>query len=536
MVHLNVSRRNFVGGLGAAVLGQYALPLFGQSSLMTHDSLDGVDCGVASGEPTADAVILWTRIPPVARSRSGYTEFEWEIATNESFNHDVIVQSGVGSTHVGRDWTVKLSVKNLQPDTFYWYRFRTSNGWSSVVGRTRTLPPADGNLARTVHFAFISCQDFSLGFYNVFQQMATDKLDFVVHLGDAIYAEGHEIYQRGAVRSDLIANGNAESLSDYRAKYLLYLSDRNWREVRRLFPLFVIHDDHELWNNYPYSARSQHARVAGALQAYSEYSPNTIGLDEYKSLSTWRSIRLGNTAELFALDLRSSSDGAPCNRVVGSWGCSDTWSEARSMLGQTQKSWLKDGLGASKARWKVLLNEVMMMPFRLQATSWLTQEVLWAILGNSANTFRDVIISGDSWDGYPAERQHLTEFIYQNNIQGVISLAGDIHNYYAGSLHVDPFDVTSPIVGHEIVGASVSSNGIGDLVGSAVGNLVYQLIRSSNPQLGFIDLTYHGYTRVSLSPSRVVSEFIAVDTIKKREARSFKLATTAVQNNELVFL
>lgn len=531
MVDMNVSRRNFVSGVGASVLAQYAMPLFAQSSKMTHGSLDGIDCGVASGEPTADSVILWTRIPPVARSGGSYTEFEWEISTSAEFTSESLIQSGVGQTSAGRDWTVKIPVKNLRPYTYYWYRFRNASGWSSVIGRTKTLPLPDAEIKDTIRFAFVSCQDFTLGFYNVFEQLAKDQLDFVIHLGDAIYAEGHELYQRGAVRSDLIGNGNAESLSEYRAKYLLYLSDRYWREVRRLFPLFVIHDDHELWNNYPNNAETQYARVSGAMQAYQEYSPNSIGLDKFATKPTWRSIQIGNLAELFAMDLRSARNDTPCGASMTTWGCGDTWSSGRSMLGKTQKYWLLNGLGASKARWKILLNEVMMMPFRLQATAWFTQDLLSLILGDGANTYRDFLISGDSWDGFPVERQQITQFIYDHQIQGVISLAGDVHNYYAGSLHLDPFDVTSPVVGHEIVGASVSSNGITDLVGETVGNMIFSMLRSNNLQMQFIDLTYHGYTRVSLSPNRAVSEFIAVDTIKTPRAKAFRVGATLLDGD-----
>ena len=56
-----------------------------------------------------------------------------------------------------------------------------------------------------MHFAFWSCQDFTHGFYNAHDVLADEDLDFVVCLGDYIYAETEE---RGAtaVRADRIGS------------------------------------------------------------------------------------------------------------------------------------------------------------------------------------------------------------------------------------------------------------------------------------------------------------------------------------------
>src|SRR4051812_4575363 len=91
--------------------------------------------GVASGDPLADRVILWTRItlnPPIDP-----VSVNWQIATDTSFTN--IINSGTVSTDSTKDYTVKADVTGLQQNTWYYYRFLYDT-LKSVTGRTRTLP------------------------------------------------------------------------------------------------------------------------------------------------------------------------------------------------------------------------------------------------------------------------------------------------------------------------------------------------------------------------------------------------------------
>ena len=124
-----------------------------------------------------------------------------------------------------------------KPHEQYYYRFatRTTDG---PVGRFRTALPADSH--QPVRFAFWSCQDYTHGFYNAHDVLAHEDLDFVVCLGDYIYAESYHVAGRrtGCATTGSAARARTPSivreaitLDDYRAKYTLYRSDPALRSV-----------------------------------------------------------------------------------------------------------------------------------------------------------------------------------------------------------------------------------------------------------------------------------------------------------------
>ena len=121
------------------------------------------DCGVASGAPTPQSVIIWTRLSSaVAAQVTGTQSVSYEMATSADFEVSSMVASGLTTTSALLDFTVRVTVENLQPNTRYFYRFLTENGYRSVVGRTSTLPSANA-LPGTLKFATISCQNYESG-------------------------------------------------------------------------------------------------------------------------------------------------------------------------------------------------------------------------------------------------------------------------------------------------------------------------------------------------------------------------------------
>ena len=104
-------------------------------------------------------------------------------------------------TRPGIDHTVKTRIGGLRADERYYYRFET-RGAESRVGRFQTALPADSE--QPVRFAFFSCQEYAHGFYNAHAAMAKEDLDFVVCLGDYIYAEVYTSTKEGnGVRGDV---------------------------------------------------------------------------------------------------------------------------------------------------------------------------------------------------------------------------------------------------------------------------------------------------------------------------------------------
>jgi alkaline phosphatase D len=144
--------------------------------------------GVASGDPTADSVILWTRRPFPG---GGTRRLTLEVAEDQAFRRVVAKASAPVSAE--SDWTTRVLVGHLKPARVYWYRFTDGEGNGSRVGRTITAPLASD--PRPVKFAFVSCQSLNEGKLNGYRRMIfederaapADQLGFVLHLGDFIY-------------------------------------------------------------------------------------------------------------------------------------------------------------------------------------------------------------------------------------------------------------------------------------------------------------------------------------------------------------
>ena len=68
--------------------------------------------GVASGDPSNDGFIIWTRVSPEP-NQTNLISGTWKIATDSSMQQ--MVKSGVFSTDSGIDYTVKIRIDGLQP-------------------------------------------------------------------------------------------------------------------------------------------------------------------------------------------------------------------------------------------------------------------------------------------------------------------------------------------------------------------------------------------------------------------------------------
>jgi len=117
-----------------------------------------------------------------------------------------------------------------------------------------------------------------------------------------------------------------------------------------------------------------------------------------------------------------------------------------TMLGKAQKAWWKATMKGSDATWKLWGNEVTLMRLRIKAAA--------------PSLPADLLISGDSWDGYPTERAELMTYLKDQSIKNVVALSGDIHASFAGII-MDDFDAATPApVACELVAAGISSNSL----------------------------------------------------------------------------
>ena len=239
--------------------------------------------GVASGDPYADSVILWTRISP-ADGFVGSQNVQWEIASSADFAPGSIKGSGSFTTSSARDWTVKVEAAGLRADTTYFYRFRAGDGVSSV-GQTKTLPVGSD----PVRLAIFSCANFPAAQqFDAYARAAAiqsaNPYDAWLQVGDYIYEYGPGGYgsaEDAAGSRGFLPNREILSLDDYRERYAQYHTDPGLQALRAAAPL-IARDDHETANDSWKGGAENHqsategdwiARRDAALKAYHEWLP-----------------------------------------------------------------------------------------------------------------------------------------------------------------------------------------------------------------------------------------------------------------------
>lgn len=507
---------------------------------------------VASGDPKPNGIVLWTRIDPNQRGGVTPTQVAWQIARTADFAPGSIVVAGVAELDPYRDFTVKLPISNaaLQPFTGYFYRF-VYNQVASRTGQFKTLP-ALGSALPQLRLSYIVCQDYGSGYYTALAHLAQEQVDYVVHLGDYIYETiSSKSFQNGAVRTvPPFPSGSTTlpvNVDDYRHLYQVYRSDPNQQAVHERFAYIQIWDDHEFANDchgdfHPdnntapnTAATPQPTLRQAANQAWSEYGLADIVFDPSKdwenSIQLYRTFSFGTLAELIVTDERLYRDGPPCGsgqygQRYFSFGCDETGSGNRSMLGLTQQAWFLNQLQTTKATWKLWANEVMLMQLK----------------------FGPLFVSLDQWDGYQHERNLILNTVKHGNIKNFIALTGDLHTFLAGYLKTSFSNPFEHNIGIELMVGSLTSSNFTEVIQSAVDpddapvpakmmgvppDLIEPIIRSANPWIHYWNSSTHGYAVLTLTPQQLVCEFKAVSTIRQPTADLFPLKTFTVPVNQV---
>jgi alkaline phosphatase D len=278
---MNLSRRDFL--LQAALLGFGLATTKGAASqqpLLVREDRNLYPQGVASGDPTTDSVILWTRRPVVSGSMA--SKLTVQLSIDPDFKK--IISGGTNKISAEADWTCRFLVTGLKPNQVYWYRFVDEHGFASRVGRTITAPGE--NSSAPVRFTFVSCQSPNESALNAYRRMIyedearpeKEQLNFVLHLGDFIYevtwyAEDNPNGNRGRQIKNLYKFPNGRkvgdfhipvSLEDYRTLYRAYLEDPDLQDARARWPFVGVWDNHEFaWAGY----QSQYIAGGGVNEA-----------------------------------------------------------------------------------------------------------------------------------------------------------------------------------------------------------------------------------------------------------------------------
>lgn len=508
-----LNRRHFLASAGAsaAILGIGARASgLGPASLFT--------LGVASGEPSPDGMILWTRLAPEPLQADGGMQpkpvpVRWEVATDEHFTR----LAASGTVRATPDWghSVHVEVTGLQPARPYWYRF-IANGETSPVGRTRTAP-AKGAAVDRLRLCFGSCQKYEAGFYAGWRHIVAEEPDLILFLGDYIY-EG-DPNPKEAVR--LHQNPEPRDLAGYRIRYATYKSDPLLQSAHHAAPWVVTWDDHEVANDYADALDEKNSdpatflkRRAAAYQAYYEHLPLRASMRPRGPDATlYRTLDWGRLAQFQIVDDRQYRGPRACqppglieaHRPYESLvaPCPDLMDPSRTMLGARQEAWLMEKLGDTRAQWNLLAQQTLMHQ---------------ALRGDPAHP-EGLRVPADNWSGYPAARDRIVRRWAEARTNNPIALGGDIHAFVAADLtHPDRPD--GPPVAAEFVGGSITS---------LYHDANYQALARING-LTFAENEVRGYGRVDLTPRGADVAFRGLTDARREDSGIADLARFTVED------
>lgn len=455
--------------------------------------------GVASGDPLADRVVIWTRFTPAGRASSpAVIGLRWEMARDTAFAD--IVASGEAEAAEDHDYTANVDVAGLEPATRYHYRFTAPSGEVSPPGRTRTAPEPDAKVP-SLRIGVASCAAWANGYFNAYRNLAARDLDLIVHVGDYIYEGSHRAGRpvRPVPRPDPVFR-----LDDYRRRYALYRTDPDVQALHARHPIAAVWDDHEISSGAWRDGASGHAprrhgpwseRRRAAVSAYFDWMPMRAP-EQTEPDRIYRALGWGALADLFLIDTRLVGRDQPAGdgSIRIRPGRHD-----RALLGEAQRQWLAAAVHERRPHWRIVANQVMMAP---------------------AGVLAGRIINPDQWDGYPDERRWLYDLFgttddgtgpgSQGGGGNVVVLSGDLHSSWVADLPIGAEFLTPSVTARSFAGSL--------LPWPRLAPLAARIFLRQNHHLRMVDLRRHGYVVVDLDAERAHADFWHVETIHRRSA------------------
>ncbi|KAL4894754.1 PhoD-like phosphatase-domain-containing protein [Aspergillus ambiguus] len=517
--------------------------------------------GVASGDPYANSVILWTRVAPTMEhdnsnvtvsGTAGYYNHDTEPFVKASA-HPICVEyrvfadekktqvadSGRAYTSSDIDYTVKIEADGLEPYTTYWYQFRVCDSdVVSPLGRTKTAPAAEDDVAE-IKLAVYSCSMYPTGYFNAYGNVVRkDSVDYVIHLGDYIYE-----YENGVVGKDdraVVPQREIYSLYDYRTRIGQYRTDLDLAASHQNFPWIAVWDDHEIANNAYRDGFSglnnteesflndspeisSEQRKMNAVRAYFEWMPlRQVDMDD--GLRIWRNFQMGSLFDLIMLDTRhydrSITDLVPLTPLGWNMDYIERIHDdaGRTLMGARQESWYQRQLSQSQergAKWRIVGSQLRFARLEYEEDGELTY-------------------SGDSWDAYRANQNRTFAHIYNNNIQDTIMLAGDTHvNWVSDIAWIGEKEYDGATgegaVGVEFAVTSISSPGTEGPIAEAEKEAA---VYSDNEELQWNEAYYRGYFELYVRREEAEARYYGVPTVATRNAWELPLANFTVKHGD----
>ncbi|RDE05670.1 alkaline phosphatase D family protein [Sphingomonas aracearum] len=511
-----IDRRAVVGGL----VGAPALLIHGRSGALSPDRL--FTLGVASGEPTPDGMVLWTRLAPRPLQGDGgmgpaAVPVRWEIYADEALRHPV--RAGTARAEPALGHSAHVEVRGLEPGRPYWYRF-LAGGEASAAGRTRTAP-APGTMPDRLRFCFGSCQKFENGFYAAWANAVADDPDLIFFLGDYIYEAKPSV---GTPRVHL--NPEPVDVAGYRVRYATYRLDPQLQAAHAVAPWLVTWDDHEVANDYAGLLDQRNddpalfeKRRAAAYQVYYEFMPlRRAARPRGAAMQLYRTLDWGGLAQFQIIDDRQYRSARACYppallrehregpSVVAD--CPDLHDPRRTILGWEQERWLGDTLARSRARWNVLAQQTQMTAYPRRDPEH----------PDDPRRFHTV----DTWEGYPASRDRIVARWQEAKVSNPLVIGGDIHAFVASEIRAGETPVAPCLVGGSIT--------------TWAGDKLLRANTAENAAYRFANSDVRGYGRVDLRAGRADAVFRAVREPNDPRSAAYDLARFAVEAGSPVLL
>lgn len=524
-----LNRRRFLSSASAAATWLAAPASLRAATSLSKWQTNPFTLGVASGAPTSNGFVLWTRLAPEPLSadplapgglRTGNVPLQFEISSDEAMHN--IVQSGTAQAEARFAHSVHHQVRGLQPARPYWYRFRSGDVYSAI-GRAITSPAAGAALEQ-LQLGFVSCSNYEHGYFSAYRYLAAEQPDLVVFMGDYIYEYVDKL------STDLVRTHSdgleATDLRTYRNRYAQYRMDADLQQLHAIAPSLITWDDHEVFNDYgnllsatfssvpefPSPAQFK-LRRAAAYQAFYEHMPVTPARQPRDAqLRIYDQFLFGNLLQIFMTDTRQYRSRAPCygppknvpGRVIALDECPELLDQSRSMYGAQQEKWLYQNMAKSTARWNLIGQSVLMAQVRRRNP--VGKPLYWT----------------DDWNGYPASRRHLLQHLHDSKVSNPVVIGGDAHAFFANDLKLDFDAEKSPVVATEFVGTSVSSKAGFDFSG----------VLADNPHMRYFNRDYRGYTSMQLTATHIHTRFQAISDPHDLHATTQTLKEFVVENGQ----
>ncbi|MGB1216532.1 MAG: alkaline phosphatase D family protein [Saprospiraceae bacterium] len=429
--------------------------------------------GVASGDPTSDGVILWTKVETDI-TQVNPIPLTYEIATDNAMAN--VIQTGSVDATILTDWTAKVDVSGLNAASTYYYKFEDDQGNPSQIGRTKTAP---SGASSELNFIVASCSSAYSGYFNAYKRIAErDEVDLVIHLGDYIYdfPDPDEL-----VRIPEPFPIDPLYLNEWRDLHRYYLLDPDLRAMRQMHPMAAIWDNHDTDGN-------DAATTMQAMQAFHEYLPVR---EQDTDLHLYRTLKYGDLVDIIMMDAQLYRDQDVI--APGEVSC----------LGTTQYDWLTDEIDNSTAQWRIFGTQKMFGTWNIQDSP------INLPIGN------DTVVDPGSWDGFELEREMILTHLDDNNIDDNIFISGDLHMALAMDLPIHPFDSTeydpetgAGSIGVEMMGGSITRGNFDEMgYAPVLQNVLIEISMGLNPHHVYEELVKQGYGKLIIRPDTMFGEF-----------------------------